>query len=704
VSKLLCSGLPVPVTAAPWVPATLCPNAAASGPAGNGQFVYFLHTFANIPFPGQTYAFAVQDFPPQGLQFITGGGCFGPPVGVLDCFPSTGLNDQTATNILVFQVDPRLAGPSPLPNRACIPDPTVQHGTATPCTTAVVAAQVGTATPTNTPPVTSTITPTSTPTVGPGTPTPTINISHLVCNGTPTPGNPCPNGSPTGSASPGDAVWIQVGYDNVYRVGGNGGIELRLDERFSTGLQFLFGDSCYAAFFRPNIPTATATALAAALPGNVQCAPNTPADKQTPTPTGSFIMAFQVDPRLQAPATQVSHICVDGAAGAGLPAPIPCATAIVVVPPPTSSATVTPTSTAGILATATPTLHPGTATAIVQTATVQALTATATPTLHPGTATAIVQTATIQALTATATPTIHPLTATAIVQTATAQALTATATPTIHPLTATSIAATATIQALTATATPTIHPLTATAIAGTATVQALTATATPRIHPLTLTSVALTPTSMPPTSSGVAGVPCTGRVGRVCSVTGAVTGTLTRIGSMSFSMMATGPPNAAVGRGPTVFIPTTRAVEIATCAPVGAGAQTTCAGTTVGDALQNAVVTVRFSLATGATVDMAGVVTGPGVQATLVAPAPGGAQAAALVPPLLPPLLPPVLPLLPPPPLLVPPPPLIGGPPTAAVAGETPLIPEAESLLLVGFGVGLLGALAAWRRARRCRK
>src|SRR5262249_57782591 len=70
VSKLLCSGPPVPVTAAPWVPATLCPNAAASGPAGNGQFVYFLHTFANIPFPGQTYAFAVQDFPPQGLQFI----------------------------------------------------------------------------------------------------------------------------------------------------------------------------------------------------------------------------------------------------------------------------------------------------------------------------------------------------------------------------------------------------------------------------------------------------------------------------------------------------------------------------------------------------------------------------------------------------------------------------------------------------------
>jgi hypothetical protein len=315
-------------------------------------------------------------------------------------------------------------------------------------------------------------------------------------------------------------------------------------------------------------------------------------------------------------------------------------------PTPTNTFTPIPTptdlpATATVKAlTATPTDLPATATVKALTATPTDLPATATVKALTATPTDLPATATVKALTATptdlpATATVKALTATPtdLPATATVKALTATATPTIPPGTQTAIVQTATIQALTATATPTIHPGTQTAVVQTATVQALTATATPTIHPLTLTSVALTPTSTPPTSSGQAGVPCTGRIGGVCTASGGVTGTLTKTGSMTFSLTATGPPNAAVGRSPTVFIPTTRSVETATCALALTGAQTTCTGTTVGDALQNAVVTVRFTLVTGATVDVAGVVAGPGPQVTPTATALTVAQAAALVAP-----------------------------------------------------------------------
>jgi phospholipase C len=223
------------------------------------------------------------------------------------------------------------------------------------------------------------------------------------------------------------------------------------------------------------------------------------------------------------------------------------------------------------------------------------------------------------------------------------------------------------------TSTPTIHPATQTAIAQTATVQALTATATPTIHPITLTAVALTPTSTPPTSSRVAGVACAASIRGTCTVSGGVTGTLTKIGSMSYTLTATGPPNAAVGRSPTVFIPTTRAVESAICAPVGAGAQTTCSGVTVGDALQNAVITVRFSLTSGATVDVVEVATGPGPQRTAMAP-----PVAPAIAPAAPSGQPGVLPLLPPPFLALPPPPgvpLLPTPPFAAAAAPPAEVP-----------------------------
>src|SRR5262249_56876792 len=74
--------------------------------------------------------------------------------------------------------------------------------------------------------------------------------------------------------------------------------------------------------------------------------------------------------------------------------------------------------------------------------------------------------------------------------------------------------------------------------------------------------------------------------------------------------------------------------------------------------------------------------------------------------PLLPPPPPPILPPPPPPlPLLPPPPPFLS--PFAApsaVAPEVPVIPEADSLPLLGGGLLVLGALAglrAWRRRTR---
>src|SRR5262245_62218627 len=77
----------------------------------------------------------------------------------------------------------------------------------------------------------------------------------------------------------------------------------------------------------------------------------------------------------------------------------------------------------------------------------------------------------------------------------------------------------------------------------------------------------------------------------------------------------------------------------------------------------------------------------------------GGASALIVAPnpPLLPPLLPPPPP--PPPPLV----PLAGLPPPAAapVAPEVPIIPEAQSGVLLALGVGLLGLRTLWRRRPR---
>jgi hypothetical protein len=140
----------------------------------------------------------------------------------------------------------------------------------------------------------------------------------------------------------------------------------------------------------------------------------------------------------------------------------------------------------------------------------------------------------------------------------------------------------------------------------------------------------------PPASTGQAGVPCTGVVGGTCTINGGggVTGTWTRISSGTFVVTAVGPANTAPGGIPQVFLPTTAGVETFPCSPVAVTAPFTanCTGTTTGNLLQGATVTVRFPLVGGGTTDVTGVVVGTGATVT---PTPGTSlttqQALALV-------------------------------------------------------------------------
>jgi hypothetical protein len=155
-----------------------------------------------------------------------------------------------------------------------------------------------------------------------------------------------------------------------------------------------------------------------------------------------------------------------------------------------------------------------------------------------------------------------------------------------------------------------------------------TATPTGVLSP-TPTSVVVPPGQSPPATSGQPGVPCTTQIGGTCSVTGAVTGTFTKIGSMTFNVTATGPTTSAPRGVPAVFIPTTVGVESFGCTalPLSAPFVATCTGTTRGDLLLGAIVTVHFPLTGGGTQDITGTVT------TAAAIAPNVQQAIALVRP-----------------------------------------------------------------------
>ncbi|HEY7062683.1 MAG TPA: hypothetical protein VII06_14480 [Chloroflexota bacterium] len=209
--------------------------------------------------------------------------------------------------------------------------------------------------------------------------------------------------------------------------------------------------------------------------------------------------------------------------------------------------------------------------------------------------------------------------------------------------------------------------------------------------------------------SGQPGTACAIGPTGACAVAGAVSGQGVVSGSMRWTLTATVPAGVAAGTLPFAVFSTTTGQEGFACAPVTVGAATvSCTGVTAGNALQGSVVTVVF---------------GAGLTATGTVAPTGGALGAAGALPLLPPappapfpaapLPPPGLPLPPPPvapPALMPPPPFATGAapamPTGAAAAptaryaEVPVVPEADSLLLVAVGLAGLTALG-WLRRRR---
>jgi acid phosphatase len=223
-------------------------------------------------------------------------------------------------------------------------------------------------------------------------------------------------------------------------------------------------------------------------------------------------------------------------------------------------------------------------------------------------------------------------------------------------------------------------------------------TATP-----TPTVAVVPPGQNPPASSGQAGVPAASQPGQQAVVSGAVSGTLTVTASMAFTLTATGPANTVVGGVPAVFLPTTVRVESFACGAVTPARQTICTGTTAGNVLQGATITVRFPLLGGGTADVTGIATGPGAAAVAAPPGVIALGPGALGGPSLPGLAL-VPPLLPPAPFVAPGPPGMAAPlavpqPRDARAPEVPVVPEGDSLALLAAG---LAVVAVWSgRGRR---
>ncbi|HLH21682.1 MAG TPA: DUF11 domain-containing protein [Chloroflexota bacterium] len=235
-----------------------------------------------------------------------------------------------------------------------------------------------------------------------------------------------------------------------------------------------------------------------------------------------------------------------------------------------------------------------------------------------------------------------------------------------------------------------------------ATVQAtITGATAPPNGSLTLQqAIAQTP------ASGQGGPPCAVLPGTACTASGQTSGSGVVAASMRWTLTATVPAGVAAGTLPFAVFSTTVGQEGFACAPVVAGGTTvSCTGVTAGNALQGSTVTVVF---------------GPGLTAVgnITAAVPGQVGAPSTVPPLLPPVPPaPVgpaplpaaaLPLAPPPlapPALLPPPPArpVGAAPgmapgAAPVYPDVPVIPEADTLVLLAVGLAGLTARAALRR------
>ncbi len=144
-----------------------------------------------------------------------------------------------------------------------------------------------------------------------------------------------------------------------------------------------------------------------------------------------------------------------------------------------------------------------------------------------------------------------------------------------------------------------------------------TNTPTPTATPTRTNTPTATPTvGAPPTpgASGTPGLNCANTISQVCTVGGAVTFTWTKTGSGTFTATATGPANSLVGAQPTIFIPTTANAngESFLCNATSAALTTSCSGTTVGDPLCGATITVAFPLVGGGFGNVTGSpITGP---------------------------------------------------------------------------------------------
>ncbi len=140
--------------------------------------------------------------------------------------------------------------------------------------------------------------------------------------------------------------------------------------------------------------------------------------------------------------------------------------------------------------------------------------------------------------------------------------------------------------------------------------------------PLIVAAVATVSPSVPTVPPGVNPPPLTGLgpcatvVGQTCGVLPPLVGRFVVIGSMNYTITATGPAGTAVGGIPAIFIPTTRGIESFTCGAVTGQLQTTCGGTTLGNALARGTVTVRFPLLSGGTADVTGLILEPVPTAT----------------------------------------------------------------------------------------
>jgi hypothetical protein len=293
------------------------------------------------------------------------------------------------------------------------------------------------------------------------------------------------------------------------------------------------------------------------------------------------------------------------------------------------------------------------------------------------------------------------------------QVLTPTATTTTTPGTPTTTATATTPTVTTTAGTPTVTPTGATpTVTTTRTATPSTPTTTPTstgtATTTTTPTVTLTPTSTLTRTPVATVIPitCTSGVAQAVLTPfgGAISGSVNiNLGGGTLSSSFSGFPDGGVA---TLNISTTLGTQTFSSPAVQAGI-TVITGTITGTPGTGSLVTLTLG----------GVVVAQGTLACGLPPTPtvvptsnplSSAFAQTSFPPLPPPPVPfgpPLPPLLPPPPSLPPPPPgagLAAAPAMApAPAPAVPVIPEADSLVLVLGGLGTLGVLLGLRVVRR---